>query len=469
LQPLLRQALRRLSPKRLRWLASSDVTEESKGAHPYEDEREKWRFWSRALTRAPIDLREHLNVDETGFRMVAGPAHANARDYFVYGALDEVQQAGVAILGWDEFLEGPIPEDEDAVTRMVLERTIEEQSFWSRKLLEALIDLIGFTSTNEEAYYRHFLLLRELRDFLATKKDLIDFYACPSENVEWSINRTYNDLVKIEQSGDIDLVQAWYVSRNQPLASVPTSPAAVFNSVRQRLKVALTIADDHEKLVLGLSYDRAYGTVSKDIHFRPAASLRPVSGDEIAAGIDRIALIGLSAIVRVQKLLDCQPEGINKQLAEIYETNEYPRKVYNAMTAGRASVGDFVVAYGDLAEVLAVSRSEFGYESYHVRYLSERPLPDVEEDWHPAQHVRRLYSADEMLRRLKTEDVPKGRFPPEAIDVIERASPEAKQQAIREGIVTLWEQGGLRDYVQAQLAKMPSERVSDGDNGGATS
>jgi hypothetical protein len=61
-----------------------------------------------------------------------------------------------------------------------------------------------------------------------------------------------------------------------------------------------------------------------------------------------------STIVRVQDLLGVAREGLNSEIRSTFESNEYPAQVYEAMAGGRAEVGDFVLAYGDLAEVLEV-------------------------------------------------------------------------------------------------------------------
>jgi hypothetical protein len=53
-------------------------------------------------------------------------------------------------------------------------------------------------------------------------------------------------------------------------------------------------------------------------------------------------------------------------------------------------VADLVLAYGDLAEVLEIRESQFGYTSYKIRYLRKPPLPDLPEDWLPSEDIVRL-------------------------------------------------------------------------------
>jgi hypothetical protein len=287
----------------------------------YAVHREKWAFWSRALVRGGEDLRALLPIDESGFRFVAGTAHGDARAYFLFATLDEVEKVGVAVMGWDEVIGEKLVEPEDATTRVILERTLNEQSFWTRKLLEVLIDLVCFSSTNEDQYYRHLLLLRDLRQHVSIQQDLEAFYGAPSRNLDWSINRVYEEVRELERNG-IDFDRVWYA--RQPLAAIPTRPDGLLTSVRARLRKALPLMQPHEKLSVGLSYARHYGSTSEDIHFRPQATLHDISTDEIAAGIDRIAVHGVAVIKRVQELVGQVPAGINETLRDSFDRNEFP-------------------------------------------------------------------------------------------------------------------------------------------------
>ncbi len=434
----------------------------------YAEHREKWKFWSRALLRASEDVRALLHIDETNFRLVAGTAHGNSRDYFLYAVLDELEKLGIAIMGWDEIIGPEEIEVDEATTRVILERTLDEQSFWLRKTIEALIDLVCFSSTNEEPYFRHLLLLRQLRGHLSDQQDLTDFYGAGSRNVEWSIQRVYDEIRDLE-AGQIDFDRVWYARRG--LAALPTRPDGLLTSVRSRLKKALPLMDAHEKLSAGLSYARAYGSTSEDIHFRPQATLRDISTDAIAAGIDRVAVEGVAAIRRVQMLLDAVPAGINEQLRDSFDNNEFPAEVLAHRTANRANVGDFVLAGGDLAEVVETKRSEFGYEVYRAEYLAERPLPDIDEDWFLAEHVERFYTADTFLEKMR-EAVDAGHAPADALQRIDRLPADQRQNLIRESLLFAWN-GGLRDWVrnrQRDIAAAPDpyapqDAAADADAG----
>ena len=417
------------------------VAEDRYAAH-----RAKWEFWSRALIRAGEDLRALLHVDEDGFRFVAGTAHGAARDYFLYATLDEVEKVGIAVMGWDELIGPELIDPEDAASRVILERSLNEQSFWTRKMIEVLIDLVNFSETNEDPYYRHLLLLRDLRQHVSIQQDLTTFYGAPSRNVEWSINRVYEEVRDLEQN-TIDFNRVWYAPR--ALNAVPTTPGGLLTSVRARLRTALPLMHAHEKLSAGLSYARAYGQTSEDIHFRPQATLHDISTDAIAAGIDRVAVDAVAVIKRVQELLGQVPAGMNEQLRDSFEQNEFPAQVLAQRTTGRASVGEFVLAGGDLAEVVEVRESAFGYEVYRVKYLAERPLPGIDDDWFLAEHIERFYTEETFLEKMRGA-VAAGVVPPDAVDRIEALPVDQRHDLIRESLLATWEQAGLREWVRAR-------------------
>jgi hypothetical protein len=440
----------------------SQATAADGGEDRYARHREKWTFWSRALVHASEDLRALLNVDESGYRFVSGTAHDAARDYFLYATLDEVEKLGIAVMGWDELIGNELIEPEDATTRVILERSLDEQSFWTRKALEMLIDLVCFSQTNEHAYYRHLLLLRDLRQHVSIQQDLTTFYGAPSRNVEWSINRTYEEIREL-QTNEIDFDRVWYA--RQALAAIPARPDGLLTSVRARLQTGLPLMQSHEKLSVGLSYARAYGSTSEDVHFRPQATLSDISSDALAAWIDRVAVEGIAVIKRVQELLGHVPEGINETLRDPFDRNEYPRQVLAARTTGRAAVGEFVLAGGDLAEVVEVRQSPFGYEVYNVNYLSERPLPGIDDDWFLAEHIERFYTDEQFFQKMR-EAVAEGRAPAGAVVGIEALPADERHVIIRESLVATWERAGLREWVrerQRQARAQPNPYAPDTD------
>ena len=427
---------------------AADATEDRYASH-----REKWKFWSRALVRGGEDLRALLHVDESGYRFIAGTAHGATRDYFLYATIDEIEKLGIAVMGWDELIGNELIEPEDPTSRVILERSLDEQSFWTRKALEVLIDLVCFSQTNEDAYYRHLLLLRDLRQHLSLQQDLTTFYGVPGRNVEWSIKWVYEQIRELE-ANKIDFERVWYA--RQPLTAIPTRLDRLLTSVRARLQTALPLMHPHEKLSVGLSYARAYGSTSEDIHFRPQATLSDINSDAVAAGIDRVAVNGIGLIKRIQELLGEVPKGINETLHDSFERNEYPAQALRARTTGRAAVGEFVLAGGELAEVVEVRESPFAYEVYRINYLAERPLPGIDADWFLAEHIERFYTAEQFFTKMR-EAVAKGLAPADAVELIEALPPVERHDLIRESLVATWEQAGLREWVRERQRRAATQ------------
>lgn len=212
----------------------------------------------------------------------------------------------------------------------------------------------------------------------------------------------------------------------------------------------------HEKLSVGLSYGRTYGSTSEDIHFRPQATLHDINTDAIAAGIDRVAIGGIAVIKRIQELLGQVPEGINETVHDSFERNEYPGQVLAVRTKGRAAVGEFVLAGGDLAEVVEVREGPFGYEVYNVSFLAERPLPGIDDDWFLAEHVERFYTEEEFLQKMR-DAVSAGEASLDAVELIEALPVEKRHDLIREALVATWERAGLREWVRERQRRAAGE------------
>jgi hypothetical protein len=418
------------------------------------DRENKWKFWFRALIDCSRDLRATLDVDEASFRLVARTAFGpSSRDYFVYAALDEVQKAGIALLQWTELFKGD-PEDfaaDDPEDRVILASVRDDQGLRIRKLIEVLVDAICFSETNEPAYYEHYLLLRALNDLRATQVDLNDFYACPSHNLDWSIARVSRALAELEAGTAVDLDRAWYRNERGSLTAeraAALSPGRVLTSTRRRLKRAARVADADELLVLGFSYDQHFGQVSQAVHFSPDSPEHRLGTDTVAAGIDECAVLGLNVIVRLQRLLDRIPQGPNAVIREQFDSNEVPAELVGRRTRGAAEVGDFVLAYGDLGEVLQLAESEFGYRSYRVLYLAERPLPEIDEDWFPAQHVQVLFPHATTVQLLAEHEEP---IP----DDLRSKLAQPGNEHLRASVTELWNRV-LRDYIRTRRGRVPA-------------
>lgn len=86
--------------------------------------------------------------------------------------LDELERAGVALMGYSEILKDTSGGNtRDRAFRNVISSIVDQEMVWVRKLTEIMANLVLFTTTNTQDYYRHLLLLSHL-DYL--KKVLAD-------------------------------------------------------------------------------------------------------------------------------------------------------------------------------------------------------------------------------------------------------------------------------------------------------
>ena len=184
----------------------------------------------------------------------------------MYAVLDELLKTSACLLRWLDLLT-EMETQEAAPERFWTESIVDEESLRIRKLVEALTDLICFRRTNEDAYYQHFLLLRDLNEARGTQEDLRVFYACPSLNVGARVDRLAGEVAHLESSGSVDLNAAWYLppvaGPRSPQQLAGIRPGGYLASTRARLRAALPLADAPERLALGVSYDRLLTRVSR--------------------------------------------------------------------------------------------------------------------------------------------------------------------------------------------------------------
>ena len=210
---------------------------------------------------------------------------------------------------------------------------------------------------------------------------------------------------------------------------------------------ALRIAQAHEKLALGMSYDRLYSRTSGYIHFEPESKLE-VGVAAVSRALDECGILGLNVVVALQGLLGDVTGEWNEKVRQVLRDNPYPGELAESMTRGAAEVGDFVLAYGDLAEVLDVAESGFGYRSYKVLYVSASPMPGIDEDWFPAQFVRVMWSK-QGLEQAVSEAVADGIVPEElAGKLLEGGG----REHFREAAAEVWARG-LKECVHTRGAR----------------
>lgn len=389
-------------------------------------------FFTSMSLRCGNTLRRKLGIDETHYQMVSSFSHSDARSYFVYGCVDEVMKAATASLRWMEFLretdEKHAESDGDNasyIQRAVHEAVYDEQQMWARKLHEILADLILFSKSNEQEYFRLFLAYRFLEKYLAFQNDLHEFFSCKSGNAQSSIDVAKKLITSLEDK--TDSAKRWFLKI--PELQENPKPGQLFTSARQKILKAIKEGSSDHRIALGLSYDRGYSVASRSVHSNIGDPLRQISTKTISAQIGRIGLMSAHIILCGHELLGIEPEGFTAMLKKSLGTESVGYQLYSSMCKD-FKVGDIVAAYGpNLCLVTEISKSKYGYTSCKVRFLEQPQLPELPEDWFSAPYVQIIVPKAKLLEDVKAivaaagqefRDVPEGRFIEIATDVAKK-------------------------------------------------
>jgi len=408
-------------------------------------------FFSSGPLQAATALQNTLAVDETSYRFAARSDHNDARAYLLYGVLDEVIKAGTGCIRWNEFLqekpgEEPIKRDQrqhDHIGRVVLEAVIDEQNLWTRKLIEALVDLICFSQTNEQTHYRMYLAAKHLDAFLRLQEDFKEFYACESGNVSYSIASFTDD---IRRSWEDSIPNLWFLKVPRHTFFKPNyypHPAHFLQSTWDKFRRAVKISSDDERLILGMSYEHAFGGSSRSIHLNIGGPTYNADIERVRTGIGRVGLLCLHVVNKAHHLSGIKPQGVAEEVAALFSGGSVAPKVMARIQESRFELGDIIITYNTLAEVLEERSSKYGYKAYRIRYLSKPPLPETPEEWVPSKYVhRRLIRRRDARAFFETElsKMPEGQ---KIWDALKDAPDEKLFEALRRSLVDIANQGLL--------------------------
>ena len=340
----------------------------------------------------PLKLTENfmkkIYADDQFYRQARYALVANAKNLYLYGSAREVRKACISLIENQDFVKDPEKKEEqgssnekiDTLTREIIEAVYDQQNLWIRKLIENLVNLINFQNTNINEAYRIFLSAENMNLFLGKQLDFRDFYAFASGNVDSTIQgfseRIQSDLKTLGQKN------IWFLDEQKLKKRRPP----IFASILSRYKAALPLASDDEKTVLGATYHRFFSRASLSAHASIGSLPYEISLESIKANIAHISILSQHCMSRANTLMGFEePQSIE----QITGKDSIAPKLM-AKYRAKFEVADLILAYGDLAEILEIKESPFGYTSYKVRYLARPPLPELPEDWMPADEIIRI-------------------------------------------------------------------------------
>lgn len=320
----------------------------------------------------------------------------NSRNFLLLQLLTEVQKVGFAFERWNEYLDRDTKRANNNIETQVLDSLIDEQSLWQRKLLEGLVLLINFASTNNLVFYYHLLLLQELQHYRGMMNEQEDFFQHGNALTKKTID-FLSDRIKMVENEIGDLSKCWYLSSTK---KVSARSRQVIASLRMQLKAALKVASVRERKALGYTYSFTYGETSGNIHFTATRRGYANIKERFSFGLSQCGLLSTAIIKRAHDLTSMAPKGINALLART-DCDRQPKG--NALVK-RLEVGDFVLANGPfLGEIVDCKTSAFGYESYRIKYLADSPIEGVDEAWFPSVDVQLYTKKSEMLEELHSQ------------------------------------------------------------------
>ena len=127
------------------------------------------------------------------------------------------------------------------------------------------------------------------------------------------------------------------------------------------------------------------------------------------------------------------------QLAQVIRDG-IPAEFYDQYTQPNIIKGDFVSVFDSLCEVISSTKSEFGYKSFKVRFLTQPPISEHQMDWYPAINVKKQIDARDMQQGVLDLLTIEGERP--------RLDNRHLRRAMRDNAVRLWS-----EWITAQRAR----------------
>jgi hypothetical protein len=273
------------------------------------------------------------------------------------------------------------------------------------------------------------------------RKEQRDFFNEENKYRDTAINILRNKI-KIAAQSINDMSKCWYLHNKK--VDIEQKESSHLTSVRQMFLKSLTIASPREKTSMGYTYEFSYAETSRNIHFNPIRSDFDNCIKRFEFGVAQCSSLIVSIINRSQQLSGITPKGLSKHINKIDQN----RTSITNPTKGIAEVRDFVLAGGlYLGEVLEIKESIFGYESYRITFLDERPMKELAEDLYPSFNVQLYRSRKSLIEELrsKLKEIEKENgLDPMAFSV------EEIIDANRDAVIEVWKRG-YRDYLKRSL------------------
>lgn len=325
-------------------------------------------FFTYVALRGSFEIREFLNVNYTNISPQAQDSYGtDPRKRYLHGILQEVVKAGLrhqveSNFFLDNYKEELKSQDllDEHIAYMILQERIDGISLYCRKLSEILIDLIGFSQSNTQEQYQHFLVVCELDRKLSIQKNFSDYYSCDNKLITSQIDVLKKQLSIL--SSKISNSSCWYLEKGSDFRKA---------SVNKRLLKVLPYTESFQRLPLR-DYNEAFSKTSASLHPNPLPDESAVNPKLLEMSLTRLGILFMHVIFAIGNVLESRPSGgVMERVTKLLKDNKYPEEqMKRVMVNPKVRINDAVLVLGRfLAKVTSEKESSFGYKTFSIKFL----------------------------------------------------------------------------------------------------
>lgn len=380
------------------------------------------------VMQGSYELRRTLGIDDSSYTVNVSNA-SDSRKYYLHNVLNEVDKAVFSVMFANSFLMDnvgapPLAENDKQLNSKILQTKIDELSMWRRKLVEILVDLIGFSKANNQNYYSHYNNLYLLYEIQKEINDQSDFYSCKNQIIAAQLQELKN--IASQLSASLLSEKCWYAQIDKKTNHIKFT----LEKAEGRFKKILPKAKKYQKPIL-FTYRNSFGKPSELLHPKRIVEEKLKLLLDLEQSIRAISILGLHVISAIKDLLRIHnTKGPLKQIANVIKKNTFPISSFDKRTKPKIVKGDFVITRDGPAQIMKVSTNEkYGYKKFHVRYLIQSPQISIVDEFIPDEI--QFLGAQKMIKK-------------EVLRILKEANPNLKPSgrhvntAIKKQVIELW-------------------------------
>lgn len=406
-------------------------------------------------------LLRNLPIKQDSLRFIASYSHTDARSYYLYAVVSEVLSSCMSCMrvaiwiddseeeimfGYPKMNSGNETISGSRVNHLLHESVIDEFEVRFRKLQEYLCNLICFSEANDQKYFQLFFAAEALSDIKYANQDITEFFGNPIENFNFQFKELLDRCKALIK--ELDRNKCWFL--NPSINFDSKLEQNIMSSFRQRYKKTISIATSGEKVVLGPTYKVGYGGSSKSAHALVEEHFRDYTFDDVKHAINKVPVICLNILFRAFEIANIECPKNFKEILDCASSGEGATKGIENVTRRNLDIGDLVTTdLSDVAEILKVHTSSYGYKSYYVRYLINPKIKEISEEWLPPRYIGPCLLKKQRVRDLFTKKVAP-LLGDKSVDWISKQTDEVLYGHAKASILSMAKDGHLKMLLEAK-------------------